>query len=97
MANIRWSNQAVKDLEAIINYISQDSEDYAKIFVKKIINIIETIPELPYSGREVPEYKNELIREKFFKNYRIIYRIRDDVIEIIRIFHFSRLFNKNLD
>lgn len=90
MVELRWVESAVKDLEQICNYIADDSEEYAKIFARRIIDLIETTAVFPYSGRIVPEMKNEMIREKIFNNYRIIYRIKDESIEIVRIIHNAR-------
>jgi plasmid stabilization system protein ParE len=42
-------------------------------------------------GRIVPEKEIPAIREIFWKKYRLIYRITSDFIEIITIFHGSRL------
>lgn len=90
MVKLIWSPKAANDLEDICNYISRDSEYYAKIFAKKIFNIIENIPEFPEAGRTVPEYQNPDLREKIFQNYRIVYRIKADVIEIVAISHSAR-------
>ena len=39
----------------------------------------------------VPEYEMESLREKFYKHYRIVYRIKNEVIEIVAISHGARL------
>jgi len=39
----------------------------------------------------VPEYANKNLREKIYGNYRIIYRLKEDSVEIVAIFHGSRL------
>lgn len=44
----------------------------------------------PYSGKIVPEINDELIREKVFQNYRVIYRIRENVMEVARVLHSAR-------
>ncbi|WP_163969237.1 type II toxin-antitoxin system RelE/ParE family toxin [Oceanobacillus halotolerans] len=90
MAEIRWSKLAVSDFEDIISYISIDSEENARLFVFRIIDSVETMAIFPYSGRIVPELNNELIREKFFNNYRIIYRIKENVMEVARVLHSDR-------
>lgn len=38
----------------------------------------------------VPELKNDMIREMVLTNYRIIYRINDEKMEIVRIIHNAR-------
>jgi toxin ParE1/3/4 len=39
----------------------------------------------------VPEFENEAIRERFAYSYRIIYRIKDNVITIAAVIHGKRL------
>lgn len=92
MAKLRWAESAVKDLDNICNYIAEDSEEYARMFARSIIDSIETMATFPYSGRIVPELKNDMVREKVLTNYRIIYRINDDSIEVVRIIHNARNF-----
>lgn len=88
---IIWAPRAADDLEEICNFIARDSEYYASLVAKRIIAIVESIPKFPYSGRVVSEYQNENLREKFYKHYRIIYRIKADAIEIAAIYHGARL------
>ena len=87
---IRWSPRAASNLEDICTYIAKDSEYYASLFAKKIFAIIEDIPQFPKAGRIVPEYGNETIREKIYANYRIVYRITEEFIEIVAICHGAR-------
>jgi plasmid stabilization system protein ParE len=89
---IRWSPKAADSLEEICNYIAEDSEYYAAIFARKIISIVKEIPDFPKSGRVVPEYRDENLREKIYQNYRIVYRTKKDLIEIVAIAHGARLF-----
>jgi len=87
---IRWSSRAALNLEEICEYIAKDSEVYATLFASKINAIIKSIPQFPKAGRIVPEYGNENIREKIYENYRIIYRIKGEFIEIVAICHGSK-------
>jgi hypothetical protein len=88
-----WTQLAIDDLDDIANFIAKDSEDYAKIFVRKIVEQVERIPNFPLLGRVVPEIQDEQVRERIYQNYRLIYRIKDDSIEIVRIFHHGRQLN----
>lgn len=92
MAELRWSKLAISDLEDIITYISLDSEENARLFVTKIIDSVENTSTFPYSGRIVPELNDEQIREKVFQNIRIIYRVKDNMMEVIRVLHSARDF-----
>jgi plasmid stabilization system protein ParE len=87
---IKWSPRAASGFENICNYISRDSKYYASLFAKRINLIIKNIPLYPKSGRIVPEYNDENLREKIYENYRIVYRIKDEFIEIVAICHSAR-------
>jgi len=92
MAKVIWTKLAVKDLRNIYEFIAKDSKQYAAIQVGRIINRVEQLEEFQQSGRVVPEFENELIRELIEGNYRIVYRIEsDDVVGIVRIHHSARL------
>jgi len=51
----------------------------------------------PMSGRKVPEYELENIREIIEKPYRIIYRIRKDRIDILAVMHGAQLLPENVN
>ncbi len=84
---IKWSPRAASNLEEICNYIAKDSEYYASLFAKKVNNIVRSIPQFPKSGRIVPEYDNENLRERIYESYRIVYRLKGEIIEIVAICH----------
>ena len=87
---IIWSPRAASNLEDICEYIARDSKYYATLFAKRIIAIVENIPKFPKSGRIVPEYNSKNLREKIHKNYRIIYRVKRNFIEIVAICHSTK-------
>jgi toxin ParE1/3/4 len=84
---IKWSPRAASNLEEICEYIAKDSEYYAILFAKRITAIVKAIPLFPQSGRTVPEYRDENLREKIYENYRIVYRLKEDIVEIVAICH----------
>ena len=53
---------------------------------------MERLKDNPRSGRVVPELGDESIREVIHDNYRIVYRLSHDVVEIATVFHGARLF-----
>lgn len=91
MAEIRWTPQAADDLEAIAAYVALDSEHYASLFVIDVVSFIERLGVSPQRGRIVPEIQNPDLREIFFGNYRIIYRLQSSIVEILTIYHGARL------
>jgi toxin ParE1/3/4 len=91
MVDIRWSIGALEDIESISSYISQDYPEKASEIVKGILEKIEQLKQFPKLGRKFPDRTDERIREIIFKKYRIVYEIREEIIEILVIAHGSRL------
>jgi len=85
-----WSDETTTDLASIYEYISRDSEYYARRTLERIINKGKQISAFPYAGTAVPEYQNDAIRQVFEGNYRIIYHIGDDTVTVLTIVHSAR-------
>jgi len=95
MAEIRWTEQALDDVEAITVYIARDSSHYAQLFAQKIFDAVKRLQTFPESGRNLPEIERNEIREIILGNYRVIYRLKMDLVEIITIYHSSRLLDND--
>ncbi len=93
MAEIKWTEQALDDVDSIAEYIARDSTHYARLFAHKIFKSVKRLHSFPESGRIVPEIGRPEIREIILGNYRIIYRINDNLVEIITVYHAARLLN----
>ena len=91
MVGIEWSPTAENDLNEIVDYIAQDSLEYALLFYEQVRERIENLRNFPKLGRKVPELDDPSIRELILRNYRIIYRVSEENIQIIRIIHGSRI------
>ncbi len=91
MAEVKWTPQAAGDLEAITQFIAADSPHYASLFAMDVLAAVERLMAFPYSGRIVPEVNNPAIREIIFGSYRIVYRVKDGVVEILTVYHGARL------
>ena len=80
---IEWSPEALDDIESIAEYISRDSEFYARTVVTGIIALARRLNEFPFLGRVVPERKDKNIRERFAYSYRVVYQIEQKRILIV--------------
>ena len=58
-----WTDNAIEHLVNIYGYISQNSPVCTKRMVDRITRRSEQIADFPMSGRKVPEYESEDIRE----------------------------------
>jgi toxin ParE1/3/4 len=91
VAQLVWSPSALTSLAEVCDYISRDSEHYAKLFAQCIFSAAEMLALFPESGRVVPEYDRRDLRELLFQNYRIVYRIKGDEVQIAAVVHGARL------
>lgn len=92
MTPIKWSPQAIRDVESIRDYIAQDSPRYAELTVGRLLASVERLHAFPQSGRLVPERGNPEIREVVVGPFRVVYRYRGGVVEIATVLRGSRLF-----
>ncbi len=88
---VNLSDKAVADLDEISDYIAADSVFFANRTVNQILQVTEQLSRFPQSGRVSTEYNDPNIRERFFRGYRIGYKILEHSIEIATIRHMSRL------
>jgi toxin ParE1/3/4 len=85
-----WSAPAVDDLTGIRDYIAQGSEYYAAEFIQRILQTIQKLEEFPELGRIIPEIQDSDARELVFQNYRILYRLKPDRVDIAAVIHGRR-------
>jgi toxin ParE1/3/4 len=91
MAEVTWTPQALDDLEAICLFIARDAPPIAVVFAERAFSATDRLAEFPRSGRVVPELDVEEIREIILGNYRLIYRIREDEVQVLTVHHGARL------
>ena len=90
-----WTHQARERLFEIEDYIiTQGSPENAAQFIQKLVDRTKVLADFPTSGRKVPEFDDINCRELIEGNYRIVYRLKPDVIEIETIFEARRIFPK---
>jgi len=59
--------------------------------IDRLTRRLEQIGSFPLSGRMVPEYESENVREVIEGSYRIIYLIKLDQIDIVAVVHSARV------
>ena len=91
MAQVRWTPQALDDLEAICLFIARDAPQVAAVFADRAFRATDRLADHPRLGRIVPELEIETIREIILGNYRIIYRIREEQVQVVTVHHGARL------
>ena len=90
-ATISFALSAVTDLEDIQAYYnSEDVPDAGKRLTGEIILQIERLADHPLSGRIVPEFNVEHLREIIHPPFRIVYRYDKKRVRIVRIWRSER-------
>jgi len=87
---VNFTDNAIQHLLGIYEFIGRASDIYAKATIDKLTRRSEQIAKFPMSGRMVPEYENENIREVIERPYRIIYLIKQDEIDILAVIHSAK-------
>lgn len=84
--NITFAVSAFDDLENIRAwYKDQQVPEVGDRLVKEIVSQIERLVDFPESGRVVPEFNIENLREIIYAPFRIVYRLDGNKIKIVRI------------
>jgi toxin ParE1/3/4 len=86
---LRWTALALNDFEQAHDYIVQDNPEAATQIAQRLLDAARTLLDYPYIGR-VGE--DETTREWQVQKtpYLLVYTIKDEVIEIVRVWHFAR-------
>ena len=74
-----WSPLAIEKLEAIAKFIALDKHMAAEKRVNDIFDRADLLGSQPESRRQVPEMLDTSYREVIFGNYRIIYKVGNEV------------------
>lgn len=85
--NVVWTDTAQRHLDSIYDYIAKDSKYYALKTVDNLTRRSIQIGEFPLSGRMVREIESSDIREVIEGNYRIIYHITSNQIDVLAVLH----------
>jgi len=90
--NIIITDQAVKDLCEIADFIGADNPEAATNFCDKLIDHSLKLTRFPERGRVLQKMKDPLIREVIYRSYRIVYKIdpRFREVYIARFWHSAR-------
>jgi toxin ParE1/3/4 len=92
MVHVRWSRRALNRIKEIHNYIALDAPDTARTYTQTLIRSTDRLVMMPLSGRIVPEFEQENIREIIKGSYRIVYRVISDIeVIVLTVFHSSQL------
>ncbi len=87
-----FGQRSRSDLKEVVSSIRRlsGSPEVAERFGMRLIEKAFSLSTFPERGRIVPELGYPDMREIIFKNYRIVYRIRGQQVQILRFWHAAR-------
>ncbi len=91
---IVWSIQSQDDLREIRKFIARDAPDTATAYVRRLRATVSRLRTFPESGHVVREVGNPNVRELYFGQYRIIYELSSNRVEILSVYHSARLLDE---
>jgi toxin ParE1/3/4 len=86
---VEWLRAAINNLDALAEYIARDNLSAAERTVATIRSAVENLERTPSSGRPG---RISGTRELVVSGtpYIVPYRVRSDVVQLIRVFHAAR-------
>ena len=92
---VKWLKCALDNLNEEAEYLAQVNPQAAHVLVKHVIRSVNQLANFPNLGRAGRVFgTRELIITDF--SYIIPYRVKSEVVEILRVFHTSRKWPRNL-
>ena len=82
-------SQPKKGIDIFTRRRSKKPRLYLKAWFQTI-NRVDQLENFPKSGRSVPEFNSEIMKELIEGNYRVFYKINPDHIGVVRIHHSAR-------
>lgn len=90
MAEVIWSEPALRDLEAIADYIALDDPQAASGVVQRVFTRVGQLVAHPHSGRRPPELGRSRYREIIEPPCRVFYRIDGSNVLIVHVMRAER-------
>lgn len=90
MAQIKWTEPALDDLNEIAEYIALDKPSAAKKLVKEIFKSVKRLKDFPNSGKIPDELDNSRYREIVVGPCRVFYRVEVNLVYILYVMRSER-------
>jgi plasmid stabilization system protein ParE len=89
---ISSAEPAVADLEDIRAWYAQlDVPDVGERLLRGVVSQVERLAEFPENGRIVPEFDIAPLREVIHPPFRIVYRVGEGRVRVVRVWRSERL------
>jgi len=91
LVGVAWHQDALTDLDEIAKFIAREAPAFGRLFARRVFDATRRLSDFPRSGRVIAELGREDVREILVGNYRVIYHILPDEVEVVAVIHGARL------
>ena len=88
---VKFTPSARNQFLSALSYIQKDKPSAAINFCNRSEKILRRLEDFPESGRIVPEFPELPYREVIISPYRFFYKIKDEVVWIVAVWHGAQL------
>lgn len=90
--NIRWSDPAERDLDALLSYIAFENPEAARHLFARVMEAVEHAAAFPEMARFIPELGQTYRELLSVRPFRVIYRIAGKELWIIGVMRMEQDF-----
>ncbi|MBA3028735.1 MAG: type II toxin-antitoxin system RelE/ParE family toxin [Desulfobacteraceae bacterium] len=88
---VQFTPSARSQFLSALAYIRRDKQEAAVNFRNKAETLLRRLEDLPESGRMIPEFPELPYREVIVSPYRFFYKVKENVVWIIAVWHGAQL------
>jgi toxin ParE1/3/4 len=89
---VTFAASAIDDLEGIRGWYSERGvPEVAERLLREVVSVVERLADFPESGRVVPEFALAQLREVIHPPFRIVYRLDEAKVRVVRVWRSERL------
>ena len=88
---VRFTPTGRAQFLAAVTYIRRDNPVAAARFRQRAEEVLRRLASFPKSGRLIPEFSELPYREVIVAPYRFFYRIKDQTVWIVAVWHSAQL------
>jgi toxin ParE1/3/4 len=92
MAEVIWTEPALAQLQAILEFIALDKQEAAEAVATRVFAITDRLASFPKVGRSIPEFPHRDYRQLWAKPCWLYYRIEDGRAIILHVRRAEQLF-----
>jgi len=89
---VQWAPRVTEHVDEAMAYMGRVGADIAQAWLVRLFERVAALEQFPDAGRRVPELDRDDLREIIVGPYRVVYRRRPDIVEVVGVHHHARDF-----